>query len=66
MTDYKDMAVSIPYKTFKERCRIVNDLLDDNYEVEYTDEYVIGIKKLRNRRKKHETRKFKRKNDNKF
>ena len=52
MSDYKDMAVSIPYKTFKERCRIVNDLLDDNYEVEYTDEYVIGIKKLKNRRRK--------------
>ena len=44
----------------------MNDLLDDNYEVEYTDEYVIGIKKLRNRRKRNETRKFKRKNNNKF
>lgn len=57
MTDYKYMAVSIPYKTFKERCRIINDLIDDDYHVEYTYDCVIGFKKLKNRRGKHETRK---------
>ena len=55
MTDYKDMAVCIPYKTFKERCRIVRDLIDEDYHVEYTDDCVIGVKKLKNRRGKHET-----------
>ena len=55
MTDCKDMAVSIPYKTFKERCRVIRELIDDDYNVEYTDEFVIGIKKLKNRRDKHET-----------
>lgn len=54
MTDYKNMAVSIPYKTFKERCKIIRDLIDEDYNVEYTDEFVIGIKKLKNRRSKHE------------
>lgn len=55
MSDYKDMVVCIPYKTFKERCRIVSDLIDEDYHVEYTDDCVIGIKKLKNRRSMHET-----------
>lgn len=53
--DYRNMAVSIPYKTFKERCRIVSDLIDEDYHVEYTDDCVIGLKKLKNRRSMHET-----------
>ena len=55
MSDYKDMAVvCIPYKTFKERCKIINDLIDEDYYVEYTDEHVIGVRKPKNRRDKNE------------
>lgn len=52
MTDYKKYVVCIPYKTFKERCKIVRELVDDHYSVEYTDDCVVGVKKPKNRRKK--------------
>lgn len=55
MSDYKDMAVvCIPYKTFKERCKLINALIDEDYYVEYTDEHVIGVRKPKNRRGKNE------------
>ena len=54
MTSYKNTVVCIPYKTFKERCNIINDLIDEDYYIEYTDKSVIGVKKPKNRRFKNE------------
>lgn len=54
MTDYKKYVVCIPYKTFKERCKIIRELVDDRYSVEWTDDYVVGVKKPIDRRKKSE------------
>lgn len=54
MTDYKKYVVCIPYQTFKERCKIIRELVDDRYSVEWTDDYVVGVKKPIDRRKKSE------------
>lgn len=67
MSDYKKILVCIPCNGFKEQMKTVSELLDDGYHVETSDGYVIGIKTPKNRRRKrNETRKFKRKNNNKF
>lgn len=67
MSDYKKILVCIPCSSFKEQMKTVSELLDDGYHVETSDDYVIGIKTPKNRRRKrNETRKFKRKNNNKF
>lgn len=67
MSDYKKILVCIPCSSFKEQMKTVSELLDDGYHVETSDGYVIGIKTQKNRRRKrNETRKFKRKNNNKF
>lgn len=67
MSDYKKILVCIPCSSFKEQMKTVSELLDDGYHVETSDGYVIGIKTPKNRRRKrNETRKFKRKNNNKF
>lgn len=65
MTDYKKIIICITCRSFKEQMKAVSELIDDGYHVETSDEYVIGIKKLKNRRRsKNENRKFKRKNNN--
>lgn len=66
MMDYKKILVCIPCSSFKEQMKAVSDLIDEGYHVETSDGYVIGIKQPKNRRKRNETRKFKRKNNNKF
>lgn len=65
MTDYKKILVCIPCSSFKDQMKAVSELIDDGYHVETSDGFVIGIK-TPNRRKRNETRKFKRKNNNKF
>ena len=61
---YKKIIICITCRSFKEQMKAVSELIDDGYHVETSDEYVIGIKKLKNRRSKNENRKFKRKNNN--
>lgn len=61
MTDYKKILVCIPCSSFKEQTQAVSELLDEGYHVETSEGYVIGIKTPKNRRRKrNETRKFKR------
>ncbi len=66
MMDYKKILVCIPCSSFKEQMKAVSDLIDEGYHVETSDGYVIGIKQPKKRRKRNETSKFKRKNNNKF
>ena len=66
MTEYKKIMVCIPCSSFKEQMKAVSDLIDEGYHVETGEGYVIGIKQPKKRRKRNETRKFKRKNNNKF
>ena len=66
MSDYKKILACIPCSSFKEQMKAVSDLIDEGYHVETSDGYVIGIKTPKKRRKRNETRKFKRKNNNKF
>ncbi|MFR7348876.1 hypothetical protein [Peptoniphilus sp.] len=55
MSDYKKILVCIPCSSFKEQMKAASELIDDGYNVETSDGYVIGIKTPKNRRRKYET-----------
>ena len=55
MSDYTKILVCIPCSSFKEQMKAASELIDDGYNVETSDGYVIGIKTPKNSRRKYET-----------
>lgn len=51
MNDYRRILVCIPCSSFREQMKAVRELLNEGYHVETSEEYVIGIKTPKNRRR---------------